>query len=260
MFRKSCVQLCVLTLLALPILAQEADTGQKPSSTATNEELVTRIFRIEYADIRDLASVINIFGGRVQAEPDLGVVGWTGPASLLPAVEAAIASLDVAPMPEPNVELTVYFLIATRDGAGASLVPAPLDGVAVQLQEVFGYGSVQLIESTAMRVRPGSRGDLNGFLPQRPGESIEARYEFSFRQLKVTEDERGRSIRLDGLQASIQTPRVVVESGEPTTRSVETGIRTDVDLREGQKAVIGKTTIEGGAEAIFVVVNGAIVE
>ena len=185
MFKKTCVQLCVLTLLALPTLAQEADTGQTPSSTATNEELVTRIFRIEYADIRDLASVINIFGGRVQAEPDLGVIGWTGPASLLPAVEAAIASLDVAPVPEPNVELTIYFLVATRDGAGESLVPAALDGVAVQLQEVFGYGSVQLIESTAMRVRPGSRGDLNGFLPQRPGESIEARYEFSFRQLQA---------------------------------------------------------------------------
>lgn len=260
MFKKACVQLCVLTLLALPTLAQEADTGQTPPSTTTNEELVTRIFRIENADIRDLANVIMIFGGRIQPEPDLGVIGWTGPASMLPAVEAAIVSLDVAPVPEPNVELTVYFLMAAREGSGASSVPAALDGVAVQLQDVFGYDSVQLIETTAMRVRAGSRGDLNGFLPKRPGDQHEARYEFSFRQLKVTEDAAGRSIRLDGLQASIQTPRVVVESGKPTTRSVETGIRTDIDLREGQKAVIGKTTIEGGAEAIFVVVNGAIVE
>ncbi len=260
MFRKTCVQLCVLTLLALPTVAQEAGTGQKPPSTATNEELVTRIFPIEHADIRDLANVISIFGGRVQPEPDLGVLGWTGPASLLPAVEAAIASLDVAPVPEPNVELTVYFLMAAREDGGARIVPAVLDGVAIQLQDVFGYDSVQLIETTAMRVRPGSRGDLNGFLPRRAGDSVEARYEFSFRQLKVTEDESGRSIRLDGLQASIQTPRVVVESGEPSTRSVETGIRTDIDLREGQKAVVGKTTIEGGAEAIFVVVTGSIVE
>ncbi len=260
MFRKTCVHLCVLTLLAVPSLAQEAEPGQKPPSSATNEELVTRIFRVEYADIRDLANVIDIFGGRIQPEPDLGVIGWTGPASMLPAVEAAVASLDVAPTPAPNVELTVYFLVASRKGGGASSVPAALDGVAVQLRDVFGYDSVQLIETTAMRVRPGSRGDLNGFLPQRPGAPIEARYEFSFRQLKVTEDASGRSIRLDGLQASIQTPRVVVESGEPTTRSVESGIRTDVDLREGQKAVIGKTTIEGGAEAIFVVVTGTIVE
>jgi len=260
MFRETCVQLCVIALLAVPSFAQKADTGQAAPPTAGNEELVTRIFPIEYADIRDLANVIMIFGGRVQAEPDLGVIGWTGPASMLPAVEAAIASLDVAPTPESNVELTIYFLVATRGGAGRSLVPAALDGVAVQLQEVFGYGSVQLIESTALRVRPGSRGDVNGFLPRRPGDSQEARYEFGFRNLKVTEDESGRSIRLDGLEASIQTPRAVVVDGEPTTRSVETGIRTDIDLREGQKAVIGKTTIEGGAEAIFVVVNGAIVE
>jgi hypothetical protein len=166
----------------------------------------------------------------------------------------------VAPVPEPNVELTVYFLMAAREGGGTSGVPAALDGVAVQLKEVFGYDSVQLIETTAIRVRPGSGGKLNGFLPQRRGDSIEARYEFYFRELKVTEDENGRSIRLDELRATIQTPRVVVENGEPTNRWVETGIRTDVDLREGQKAVVGKTTTEGGAEAIFVVVDGAIVE
>lgn len=260
MFRKTCVQLCVLALLALPSYAQEADTVQTPAATTTNEELVTRIFRIENADIRDLANVIMIFGGRVQPEPDLGVIGWTGPASMLPAVEAAIANLDVAPVPEPNVELTVYFLMAAREGGGTSGVPAALDGVAVQLKEVFGYDSVQLIETTAIRVRPGSGGKLNGFLPQRRGDSIEARYEFYFRELKVTEDENGRSIRLDELRATIQTPRVVVENGEPTNRWVETGIRTDVDLREGQKAVVGKTTTEGGAEAIFVVVDGAIVE
>ena len=63
-----------------------------------------------------------------------------------------------------------------------------------------------------------------------------------------------------GCRRASRPPGWSSTSGEPTTRSVETGIRTDVDLREGQKAVIGKTTIEGGAEAIFVVVDGAIVE
>ncbi len=169
-------------------------------------------------------------------------------------------SLDVAPVPEPNVELTVYFLTAAKDDSGTSDVPAVLDGVAVQLQDVFGYGTVRLIETTAMRVRHGSRGKLNGVLPPRLGDDREARYEFSFRRLRVTEDESGRSIRLDELNAGVQAPHNVVVDGQATTRFMQTGISTDIDLREGQKAVIGKTSIEGGAATVFIVVTGTIIK
>ncbi len=52
----------------------------------------------------------------------------------------------------------------------------------------------------------------------------------------------------------------MVEGGQATTRYMQTGIQTDIDLREGQKAVIGKTSIEGGAETVFIVVTGTIIE
>ena len=55
-------------------------------------------------------------------------------------------------------------------------------------------------------------------------------------------------------------PHTVVENGQATTRYMQTGIQTDIDLREGQKAVIGKTSIEGGAETVFIVVTGTISE
>ena len=70
----------------------------------------------------------------------------------------------------------------------------------------------------------------------------------------------GRSIRLDSLRASVVTPTQVVVDGQPTTRMVDTGIRTDIDLREGRKALIGKASISGGTETVFVVVTGSIVE
>ena len=55
-------------------------------------------------------------------------------------------------------------------------------------------------------------------------------------------------------------PHTVMENGQSITRYMKTGIETDIDLREGQKAVIGKTSIEGGAETVFVVVTGTIIE
>lgn len=253
MFKKLCVQLLVLAVVVGPVVAQDAapDSGS---------DLVTEIFKIEYGDVRNIADVISLFGGRVQPEPELGVIGWTGPKSQLPAVEAAIRSLDVAPVPEPNVELTVWFLMAINDGSGTVSVPASLDGVAVQLQDVFGYDSVRLIETTALRVRNGSRGELNGILPQRLDDDREARYEFGFRRLWVNEDESGRSIRLDGLSTGVKAPHMVMENGQRTTRYMTTGVSTDIDLRENQKAVIGKTSLEGGAETVFIVVTGTIIE
>lgn len=252
--------LTIVALAATSAVAQETTTGLVPPTPTDDHDFVTQIFRVRYADVRDLANIIHLFRGRAQPEPELGVIAWTGPPSLLPAVEAAIRSLDVAPVPEPNVELTVYFLMATKEGPPSTSVPADLDGVAVQLQEVFGYTSVRLIEVTAIRVRNGSQGKINGILPQRLADDREARYQFYFDKLHVTEDSSGRSIRLDRLNAGVQAPHNVVEGGQATTRYMQTGIQTDIDLREGQKAVIGKTSIEGGAETVFVVVTGTIVD
>jgi hypothetical protein len=252
--------LAIVALAATPALAQESTSGLVPPTPTADGEQVTQIFKLQYADVRKVSQILFVFGGRTQSDQDLGVVAWTGPRSQLPAIEAAIRNLDVAPVPETNVELTVYFLMATKEGPPSTSVPADLDGVAVQLQDVFGYTTVRLIEVTAIRVRNGSPGKLNGVLPQRLADDREARYEFAFARLHVTEDSSGRSIRLDGLNAGVQAPHTVVVDGQASTRYMQTGIQTDIDLREGQKAVIGKTSIEGGAETVFVVVTGTIIE
>jgi len=252
--------LAVVALVAAPAVAQKPTTGLVSPTPTADRDQVTQIFKLQYADVKKVSQIIFLFGGRTEAVQDLGVIAWTGAASQLPAVEAAIRALDVAPVPELNVELTVYFLMATKEGPPSTSVPASLDGVAVQLQDVFGYTTVRLIEVTAMRVRNGSHGKINGILPQRLADDREARYEFAFDRLHVTEDSSGRSIRLDRLNAGVQAPHTVVEGGQATTRYMQTGIQTDIDLREGQKAVIGKTSIEGGAETVFIVVTGIISE
>ena len=257
----SVVAVLSMIVIAVPALvaAQQTEAPVEPAPAAEGD-FVTKIFKITYADVKDIASVISLFGGGTRPNPTLRVIAWTGPEADLPAVEAAIRALDVAPVPEPNVELMIYFLFAGKEAATKTDVPAALDGVAVQLEDVFGYTNVRLIEVTAMRVRNGSHGKIDGILPQRLADNREARYSFSFQRLFVTEDSAGRSIRLDGLEAGVQAPHTFVEDGQDTTRYLRTGISTDIDLREGQKAVIGKTSIEGGAETVFVVVTGTIIE
>ena len=157
--------LCVVAFIVIgvvPAVAQGQDQGKTlvPPTPTVDGANVTQIFRIEFANVEDIASVISLFGGIVRPQPDLRVIAWTGPESQLPAVEAAIRSLDVAPVPAPNVEITVYFVMAAKGGSGKTSVPATLDSVR------YGYLIGQLYIA-AGRQAPRYPGDIyTGVLKQ----------------------------------------------------------------------------------------------
>ena len=49
-------------------------------------------------------------------------------------------------------------------------------------------------------------------------------------------------------------------SGQATYQYVETGINTDVDIREGQRVVVGKANMDGTDRASIVVLTAKVVE
>jgi len=49
--------------------------------------------------------------------------------------------------------------------------------------------------------------------------------------------------------------------GEPTIHQyIDTGIATDVDIREGQKVVVGKANMDGSDRASIVVLTAKVVD
>lgn len=245
-------------LATLVVAAAAAGAQPSPGPEAGPTEIVTHVFRVEHADVRDLVDVLRMFPGLVTPQSDLGVVAWKGPQTALPAIEAAIASLDVPPAPASNVELTAYLILASKGGPGGSPPPAALAGVAEQLESVFGFDSLRLVETAVIRARDGSGGQVEGVLPELSGEGRTTRFRVGFKRLRVTGDDGARSIRVDRFAATVLTPHTVVEQGQASTQHLSVGIDTDIDLREGQKAVIGKTSLEGTAETLFVVVTGRV--
>jgi hypothetical protein len=250
--RRSAFILATLVLVAVGAGAQPA-----PAPDGGPDTWITHLFPVQHADVRDLADVLRMFPGIVNPQVDLGVIAWKGPEAALPAVEAAIASLDVPPAPAPNVELTAYLILASKGGRGGS-PPAALADVAEQLEAVFGFDSLRLVETAVIRARDGSGGQVEGVLPELSGEGRPTRFRVGFKRLRVTGDDGGRSIRVDRFAATVLTPHTVVEQGQPSTQHLSVGIDTDIDLREGQKAVIGKTSLEGTAETLFVVITGRV--
>ncbi len=112
--------------------------------------------------------------------------------------------------------------------------------------------------AAALRARAGSDGSAEGMIPGLGDPSNPARYTIGFDPLSVTVDDSGRVIRLARLGLRLL---VTVASGSGDSRRIDkfqTDLRTDVEFREGQKVVVGKTSTDVSGDSLFLVVSGTI--
>ena len=236
--------LCALFAALLPAQNQEA----KPP-------LVPRVFQIKHADPRALQGLLSTFGYSIQADRDLKVLTILAPAPVLSAIEDALKKLDVPPPAVQNIELTVYIL-GGQDEAGGS-VPPEMEAVARQLRGTFGFKGFRLVDTQLFRVRPGQGVDSSSMAQAGAMAAPKSISQFRIANTSVSSDEKGRVVRLNGLRFGLKVP---VTSGTGQYQFVDVGINTDIDVREGQKVVVGKTSMEGPEKAAFLVVMAKVVE
>lgn len=172
-----------------------------------------------------------------------------GPPELLAAIETAIKKADVPPKPAPNVELTFYVL-AGGEGASGGPLPEELSGVAKQVKGLLGMTALKLVESIQIRSRAGAGGEASGVMGKSTGNP--SLYQLRFGEVSVEGEPGARFLRLSRLKFG----------GKIATGSnyLETGFNTDVDLRDGQKIVIGKSSLDTSGTPYFVVVTGKVVD
>jgi hypothetical protein len=104
----------------------------------------------------------------------------------------------------------------------------------------------------------------------------QAPYSFSFRRATIREGEKGglsaaalvseRQIRLDDLDLGVDVPHAMnVFGGAPQDGNnpfeyKRVGLKTDIDVREGQKVVVGKATLDATGQALVLVVTAKVIE
>jgi hypothetical protein len=162
------------------------------------------------------------------------------------------------------VEITVYLLEASREPAPAgTIIPPDLQPTLTQLRNVFAYQNFQLLDAAVLRSRSGQMATMNGVLSFGKDESVQ--YGMRLRPT-VQADERTRSIRIDDLQFSTEVPvgppppqpgQIVPLGGR---RRIQARITADIDVKDGQKVVVGKTGLEGTQRALILVLAGKVVD
>lgn len=262
-----------LALVLVPLLVAvtaNAQTQRQPSARSTEpqvqpvinppERLDQKVFAIKHADVDAIARTLRIFTSGVDANRELRVIGIRAPAALMPTIESTIRRLDVPPPTPQNVELTVYLLLASDQEPGA--MPPELEGVVKQLKTTFTFKGFRTIDTLVVRSRDKQGADVKGLAKFDTDIPNPSTYGFAYRAASILSDEKGRSIRLDGLRFSA---RIVVKKQSEVSSVVgydalDAGFGTDVDVREGQKVVVGKAAIGGTNSALILVITAKVLE
>jgi hypothetical protein len=223
-------------LLAAPVLAQAPEKVQK---------LVT----LKYIDPQAVQNLIRMFNVDVWTNGQMKVVGLSGTKEKLAAAEEAIKQLDVPSAAQKNIELTVYFVVGTdQDKASGNPIPQELQATVTQLKSSFPFKFYGLLDVLSLRARSGVSAETSGQIGSRITQ---------FKVSSATLDADGTTIRLDRLHAGMRNP---VQDGPGKITYVDTGISTDVvDVKEGQRLVIGRSSMDGPEKALFLVLIAKVI-
>ncbi|MCU1237473.1 MAG: hypothetical protein JWP63_5440 [Candidatus Solibacter sp.] len=227
-------------LLGAPLWAQ-----------APNEPKTTKLVRLQFAEPRAIQNIVSLYGVQITSNEQMKVMALYGRPSEIAAAEAAIKQLDVAPK---TLELTVYFVVGgdnPQQMAGAPAAPPDIRDVIAQLKNAFSFKEYRMLDVLTLRTRVGSNAETSGIVSAGSPPKLT---QFSIRNSMIGED---GTIRLDHMHAGLRIP-LPKEDGK--NQYLNTGIDQSVDVKEGQKVVVGRSSLEGPERALFLILMARVVQ
>jgi len=253
-----------LLLLAPAAMAQEQKKADEKSDGAIYlrqqppEPQVQRLFVLKYADPDQIGNLVKVFTSNVTPNASMHALAVSATAAAMAAIEDAIKRLDVPSTAPQNVDLTAYMLVGGSESASQGALPKDLDSVVAQLKNAFAYKSYRLLDVLTMRTRTGQRVTTSGAggAVQIGGTSQSIITSFQIRSVGVGPE---GAIRIDGLQVDNRVPVATSASlgGAPSWNFQSVGMNADLDIKEGQKVVVGKMSINPN-EAMFLVLTARV--
>ena len=257
-----CFVIAAAAALALgPARQVQAQSAPKAAETP-KEEFVTekgfasRVFEIKHREPGDLASVLRPLGSgyrgaTISANREFRTISVRDFPENIAAIEAAVKRLDVAEAAKADIELRLWVLLASHNETGGGRLPDDLKEAVGALKSTLTYRSYALVGSFVERVRDGARSIRGEGVTDigDPGEKSARKamqLEYQINSLAVEASEKGPAmLRLDGFYFTL-------------TGGGRAQLRTDVTIRDGEKVVVGTSTVQD--KGLVVVVSGRVIK
>jgi hypothetical protein len=165
-----------------------------------------------------------------------------------------------------GLEVQLHLIVArkTVDGEEEKL-PASFDAVVKQLKSTFTFKSYRLATTLLNRVRNGGKLSLrwvgSPLLASAAATAATTGFnEFNVQMVKLVQDESGRDmVQMSsfnfGTRIPIQTTSVASTGvSTPVMMYENTGITTDISMREGEPTIVGTLNVGPSGDALIIVV------
>ncbi len=180
---------------------------------------------------------------------------------------SATAKTAVA-RPDINHEVQLYLLSASNEPGARAQLPSSMDAVLKQLKASLPFSNFRLANTFLNRVKDGGTLEVSGVgtlsLSNLPGNAASPTfYRFNLQRVKLATDSDGQQViqipRFSfGLKVPVQTASVRQDASMtvpsfPVIQYEDTGINTEMSVREGEPTVVG-TISTNRPDELFVLV------
>lgn len=256
--------LVLLLIFGSASYAQPASTTAAPKADpdfVTEKGFKSKVFEVKYRDAESLAKVVRQLGSgfkgaTISANSEFKTLTVRDFPENLATMEEALKRLDTPATPRPNIELHMHVLVASESSAGgaAAQIPAELKDVLTQLRATFNYRNYELATSVVQRLTETPRG-LRGkgmaeIRSPAGGGNSNVPYEYLINSVSLGSTPAGAAI--------IQIGEFAFTTGlTSTTLDNRTQVQTALNLRDGEKVVVGTATL--GDRALIIVLTAKLV-
>jgi hypothetical protein len=263
----------VMTLALAPMaFGQEAKTPAPTAVAASRapdyvEEkgFKGKIFETKYRDPYGLLQVIRPLGSgfkgaTMSVDRDFRTLTVRDFPENIAAIEEAIKRLDTPQAPRPDIEFSVHVLIASTASGNREDYPAELADVVTQLKSALKYKSYTLMTSGIHRAKEGpgevgnsgvAESNLFSSVPTPPNPIF---YNYSLDSITIDSASGAPTIQVGRFRFSMRVP---LNMGAQVQYE-NVGFQSPVGLRQGEKIVVGSTTM--GDKGLVVVVSAKLLK
>ena len=258
---KIAIILFLLIAFAGVSAANAQDSKPAPSPSDALSALKSKLLEVKHRDPRSLLDVLKLLGspaGSISANSDFHTITVRDLPENIALIEDAIRRLDTPEPARPDMEFRIHVLIASSAPSGQEELPADLRDVVKQLQETLRYKSYAVMASAIHRTKEGGQGVYNKGVAESKLFSINSQgnpifYDYSIRPINLEASPSGaRMIQIGNFTFNMRVP---VNVGTQTTYE-PSGFSTPVTVRDGEKVVVGTTTM--GDKGLVIVLIASV--
>ena len=253
--------------LAVVLMFVPASFAQQPAGNTTQpapaDNYVTernfksKVFDVKYRDPGSLANVLSRLtsgfkGAAISSSAEFKTITVRDFPENLATIEEAIKRLDTPAAARPDIELHMHVLLASNTGGSGVEVPAELKDVLAELRSTLNYKNYELAASVVQRLTETPRGLQGSGTAEVPSANsgmanLGMPYEYYIGAVTLVQNATGSpSVQIGEFSFSALTDKDHAK------------VTTALNLRDGEKVVVGTATIR--SRALVVVLTMKLVK